>query len=111
MFFASAQDLRDWLEQHHESADELWVAIHPNDSLRSGITPGEALDEALRFGWVNNLNWRLDEQRYMLRFIPRDPGSAWSPRDTARAKELRAGGHMYEPGIRAFELRRDRMSS
>jgi uncharacterized protein YdeI (YjbR/CyaY-like superfamily) len=106
VFFASGEEMRDWLDAHHADADELWVGIYKKGSSRSGIAVPEAQDQALRFGWVDSLSRTIDEERYMLRFTPRRPQSNWTAKNVARAEELRAQGLMHESGIRAFERRR-----
>ncbi len=100
MFFASADEMREWLDAHHESATELWVGIREKGAGRGGLTLAEALDQAMCFGWVDNMTWRVDEDSYMLRFTP------GRPRNLARAEELRAEGRMHTAGIRAFQGRR-----
>jgi uncharacterized protein YdeI (YjbR/CyaY-like superfamily) len=100
VFFASADEMRDWLEAHHETHAELWVGIRRSGAGGSGLTLTEALDEGMCFGWVNTMTWRIGEDSSMVRFTP------GPPRDTARAAELRAEGRMHPAGIRALERQR-----
>lgn len=106
MFFASGEEMRDWLEEHHATATELWVGIYKKGSGKTGVTFREALDQGLYFGWVDSLSRRIDDDSYMLRVTPRRPRSNWTARNIARAEELRVQGLMHEAGIRAFERRR-----
>jgi uncharacterized protein YdeI (YjbR/CyaY-like superfamily) len=106
VFFASAEEMREWLEAHHETAAELWVGIYKKGSGKTGVTLREAQDQAMCFGWVDSMSRRIDDERYMLRFTPRRPDSNWTEGNVARAEELRAQGLMHEAGIRAFERRR-----
>jgi uncharacterized protein YdeI (YjbR/CyaY-like superfamily) len=50
-FFAEPAAFREWLEDHHEQASELWVGFHKKGSRRPSITWPEAVDEALCFGY------------------------------------------------------------
>jgi uncharacterized protein YdeI (YjbR/CyaY-like superfamily) len=97
--------MRDWLDANHESADEVWVGLYKKGASKSGITMQEALDQALCFGWIDTKGMRIDDERWMVRFVPRRPNSNWSERNIARVQELIAEGHMQEPGLLAFERR------
>jgi uncharacterized protein YdeI (YjbR/CyaY-like superfamily) len=105
-FFASPEEMRDWLEANHESADELWVGLYKKDASKTGITMPEALDQALCYGWIDTKGRRIDDERWMVRFVPRRPKSNWSERNIARVEELIADGLMHEAGLQAFERRR-----
>jgi uncharacterized protein YdeI (YjbR/CyaY-like superfamily) len=105
VFFASAEEMRTWLEAHHATAPELWVGLYKKGSGKTGITLQEAQDQGMCFGWVDSLARTIDADRYMLRFTPRRARSNWAERSIQRAEELRAQGQMHEAGIRAFERR------
>jgi uncharacterized protein YdeI (YjbR/CyaY-like superfamily) len=105
VFFAGPEEMREWLEANHESSDEIWVGLYKKGAGSSGITMQGALDQALCFGWIDTKGMRIDDERWMVRFVPRRPKSNWSERNIARAEELIAEGQMREPGLRAFEHR------
>jgi uncharacterized protein YdeI (YjbR/CyaY-like superfamily) len=107
LFFASPGELRAWLEEHHESARELWVGFRKKGSGMPSISWPEAVDQALCFGWIDGVRKSLDETSYVIRFTPRRAGSVWSAVNARRAAELAAGGLMHPAGLAAFE-RRDR---
>ena len=88
IFFASPDELRAWFEEHHASADELWVGYHRKAAGRPTITWPQAVDEALCVGWIDGVRYRLDEERHAQRFTPRRKGSIWSAVNTKRAQEL-----------------------
>ena len=108
MFFASNQEMREWLETNHASASELWVGIYKKGSRKTGVTLPEAQDVGMCFGWVDSMTRRIDDDSYMLRFTPRRPRSNWTPGNVARAQELIAQELMHETGVRAFERRQTR---
>jgi uncharacterized protein YdeI (YjbR/CyaY-like superfamily) len=70
----------------------------------SGPSYGEALDEALRFGWIDGQKAKLDASFYLQRFTPRRRRSRWSRVNCARAEALIAAGRME----RARQLEVDR---
>jgi uncharacterized protein YdeI (YjbR/CyaY-like superfamily) len=105
VFFASGDEIRDWFAANHDSAEELWVGLYKKHASKSGITMQDALDQALCYGWIDTKGMRIDDERWMVRFVPRRPRSNWSERNITRVKELTADGLMAEPGLRAFERR------
>ena len=105
VFFASPEELRAWFDEHHETADELWVGYHRKATGRPTVTWPEAVDEALCVGWIDGIRYRLDDTRHAQRFTPRRKGSIWSAINTKRAGELMAEGRIRPAGLRAFEAR------
>jgi hypothetical protein len=49
-FFASGEEMRDWVESHHATATEFWVGIYKKGSGKAGVTFREALDQGMCFG-------------------------------------------------------------
>ena len=102
-FFATPAAFRAWLAANHATAAELWVGFYKRASGRPSITWAESVDEALCYGWIDGLRKRLDDERYVIRFTPRRPGSIWSAVNTRRADELIARGLMQPAGLAAYE--------
>jgi len=96
--FASAAPWRRWLARHHDTETEVWVAFAKKGSGKKSITYGEALDEALCFGWVDNLKKRLDDEYYLFRFVPRKRGSKWSQVNLDKFAALEKAGKMTDAG-------------
>lgn len=105
IFFESPSELRDWLEENHGTAQELWVGFYKKGAAKTGITYKEALDEALCYGWIDGVRKSVDEDRYTNRFSPRKPKSNWSAVNIKRVGELKALGRMKPSGLREFERR------
>lgn len=108
VFFESPSALRDWLEENHDKAQELWVGFYKAGSGRQGITYKEAVDEALCYGWIDGVRRSFDEISYTNRFTPRKPRSNWSAVNIKRVGELIAEGRMKPSGLREFEKRASR---
>jgi len=104
-FFRSSQEFRDWLDAHHDTADELLLGFYKKTSGTPGISYPESVDEALAFGWIDGVRKSLDERRYTIRFTPRKPNSKWSAINVRRVGELTAAGRMKAPGLEAFNTR------
>lgn len=112
--FATRGDFRAWLERHHDTAGELWIGYYKKRVAKAAMTYPEAVEEALCFGWIDGITYRLDDERTATRFTPRRRTSTWSAANIARIGELRAAGRMHPAGIRAFQerdRRKDQISS
>jgi uncharacterized protein YdeI (YjbR/CyaY-like superfamily) len=106
-FFATAAELRDWLERHHTTEAELIVGFYKRSSGRPSISWQELVDEELCFGWIDGVRQGIDEVSYSNRITPRTPRSTWSAINIARARELISLGRMRPAGLKAFERRTD----
>jgi uncharacterized protein YdeI (YjbR/CyaY-like superfamily) len=105
VYFSTRASLRNWFARKHATARELWVGFHKKKSGTPSVTYPEALDEALCVGWIDGVRKRVDEDRYVIRFTPRKPGSYWSAVNTRRATALQQAGLMTAAGLAAFEAR------
>ena len=96
----SRQAWRAWLARHHASERAVWLILLKRHVPKPGVTLGEAVEEALCFGWIDGKIRRIDDERHMLRFTPRQPGSVWSESNKARVGRLTAQGRMTAAGLR-----------
>jgi uncharacterized protein YdeI (YjbR/CyaY-like superfamily) len=111
LFFSSPAEFRAWLEDHHETASELWVGYYKKATGKPTMTWSEAVDEALCFGWIDGKVQRIDEERHRQRFTPRRANSNWSAINIAKVAELRKQGRMTPAGEAAFAARREDRSA
>jgi uncharacterized protein YdeI (YjbR/CyaY-like superfamily) len=104
-FFASPDELREWFDANHQTADELWLGYWKKATGRPSLTWSEAVDEALCVGWIDSVAQRLDDTSHAQRFTPRRKGSIWSAINVAKVAMLTEQGRMRPAGLRAFEAR------
>ena len=97
---------RTWLEANHATETGAWLV-----TWRRGHGPvldyGEAVEEALCFGWVDSRGGKVDERRTKLYFAPRKPKSPWSASNKERVERLIAAGLMRPAGLAAIERARE----
>jgi uncharacterized protein YdeI (YjbR/CyaY-like superfamily) len=105
-FFDGPDAFRAWLEQHHDSAPELWMGLRKKHVAERGLTWEEAVPVALCFGWIDSVSQRIDDDSRRQRWTPRRSGSTWSAVNVAHVERLLAQGLMHPAGIAAFEARR-----
>lgn len=107
IFFASRDEFRDWLAEHHDSTDELRVGYYKVDADESGIGYAESVEEALCFGWIDGLVNGIDERTYKRRFTPRRPDSKWSKANVERVGEMIDAGKMTPAGMALVEAAKE----
>ena len=106
-FFATADELREWLDANHETADELWLGYYKKASGRPSVTWEQVVEEALCVGWVDSVRKGVDDDVSVQRLTPRRKGSTWSARNVAIVERLTGEGRMRPAGLAAFEARTD----
>ena len=90
---------RRWLQMNHASLPGVWMIYYKKQSGKRKFDYGEAVEEALCFGWIDSAPRKLDDQKAMLKFTPRKPKSAWSQLNKTRIKKLTRLGLMTDAGL------------
>ena len=103
--FPTAADFRAWLDAHHASETELFVGYYRKQAGKVAMTYVEGVEEALCYGWIDGITYRVNDEVTATRFTPRRRGSNWSEVNIGRMKSLIADGRAHPTGIAAFELR------
>lgn len=95
-----------WLEEQHDSADGVWLKLARKGSGRRSVTHAEALEEALRFGWIDAQKAPHDDAFWLQRFTRRGPRSKWSQINRQKATDLIEQGRMMPAGLAEVEAAR-----
>jgi len=101
--FKTAESFYKWLSRHHNKEDELWIRIHKVGSGLKSITPKEAVDVVLCWGWIDAVRKGLDERSYLQRYTPRRSKSIWSQTNVDNVTRLVKEGRMTEYGLKHVE--------
>jgi uncharacterized protein YdeI (YjbR/CyaY-like superfamily) len=101
--FASAAALEAWMRKNHASASELWIKIHKKSSGLASVTPAEALDVMLCWGWIDGLRRGFDERSFLQRYSPRRAKSIWSQINRKHVARLVAAGRMTPHGQKQID--------
>ncbi len=101
--FADEQSFYDWLAQHHDTKDEVWIKLHKLSSGLASITPKQAIDVVLCWGWIDGLRKGLDEKSYLQRYTRRRSKSVWSQINVGNVARLIQEGRMTEHGLKEVE--------
>jgi len=90
---------RRWLERHHRTRTEVWLAFYRQHTGKVSVSSVDAVEEALCFGWIDGKARRVDEEIRIQRFTPREPGGAWSALNIERFERLKAAGLVIRAGL------------
>lgn len=105
--FENADAFYAWLGKHHDVEDEVWIKIHKVASGLKSITPVEAIDAALCWGWIDAVRKSFDEKSYLQRYTPRRPRSLWSRINVENVERLTREGRMTEDGLKQVEAAKE----
>ncbi|MDR2497339.1 MAG: YdeI/OmpD-associated family protein [Tannerellaceae bacterium] len=97
ILFADKEAFRAWLSDNHSTKGGIWLVFGKKNGPKS-LTPDEAVEEALCFGWIDGLVKSIDDTTYMEYYSPRRKSSKWSERNKATAGRLEAQGRMTDYG-------------
>lgn len=103
IFFRNTKELRDWFEKNHKQEKELLVGYYKRATGKESITWSESVDAALCFGWIDGIRKSFDEEKYIIRFTPRNPKSNWSAINIKKVEELKKLGLMKPAGLKVYE--------
>lgn len=92
-----------WLSKHHADEREVWIKIHKVKSGLPSITPKEAIDAVLCWGWIDAIRKAFDDKSFLQRYTPRGPKSVWSQVNIDNVARLTAAGRMMAPGLKQVE--------
>ncbi len=102
MEFAGREEFRNWLSEHCRSNDGIWLLFGKAGGPKT-IKAGEALEEALCFGWIDGQMQSIDDKTYRKYFSMRRENSKWSEKNKALAKSLEERGLMTDFGRKKIE--------
>lgn len=106
-FFKDQYAFRQWLEENHQDAEELYVGFYKKGTGKENVTWSESVDQALCFGWIDGVRHKIDEERYCIRFTPRRIESNWSAVNLRKIEKLKKAGLMHQAGLDIFEKRKE----
>ncbi|UVK47688.1 YdeI/OmpD-associated family protein [Mesorhizobium sp. AR07] len=101
--FPDPASFRAWLGQHHATETEVWIKVHKVGSGLKSITPKEAIDVVLCFGWIDAVRKGLDDKSFLQRYTPRGKKSIWSLINIDNVARLVEEGRMTEHGLKQVE--------
>ena len=102
MEFADREAFRKWLSDNCLSSEGVWLLFGKAGGPKT-IKAGEALEEALCFGWIDGQMQSLDDKTYKKYFSQRRENSKWSEKNKGLVKSLEERGIMTDFGRKKIE--------
>mgnify|MGYP001099215013 CR=1 FL=1 len=99
LVFKNRHEWRRWLEHNHDKEDEVWLVIYKKRARKLSIAYEDAVEESICFGWIDTKVKKIDEERFMQRYVPRKPNSVWSLHNKKRALKMLRQGRMTKAGL------------
>ncbi len=100
----SRQEWRDWLQENHDKKQSVWLIYYKKKSNIPTVSYGEAVDEALCFGWIDSKAKPLDEHKFMQFFSRRKEKSVWSKINKKKIERLTNEELMTKSGYEIIEI-------
>jgi len=104
--FKNRDEWGRWLEDNHDASKGIWLVYYKKHTGKPSVYYNEAVEEALCFGWIDSIIKRLDDERYMQKFTPRNDLSSWSETNKKRVEKMIAQGKMTKHGMKKIEAAR-----
>jgi uncharacterized protein YdeI (YjbR/CyaY-like superfamily) len=101
--FKDAESFYKWLGKYHDKEDEIWIKIHKVDSGFKSITPKEAIDVVLCWGWIDGLRKGFDDKSFLQRYSHRKAKSVWSRINVDSVARLIEEGRMTQYGLKKVD--------
>ena len=97
--FQDQRAFESWLRKNWNKEQEVWIKIHKVRSGLPSITPQDAIDVCLCWGWIDGIRKGHDETSFLQRYTPRTKKSIWSQINIAKVERLTQERRMQPPGV------------
>lgn len=101
--FPSSVKFRGWLFKNYDRQEGIWLKLFKKNSGKKTFSHGEALDEALCFGWIDGQGKKHDDESWIIKFTPRREKSIWSKRNRENIARLIKSKRMTKHGLKEVE--------
>jgi len=101
--FPDAESFHAWLAENHAGESEVWIKVHKVGSGLASITPKEAIDVVLCWGWIDGLRKGFDDKSFLQRYTPRTRKSIWSQINVDNVARLIKEGLMTDHGLKQVD--------
>jgi uncharacterized protein YdeI (YjbR/CyaY-like superfamily) len=103
LYLTNRDDWRAWLKKNFDKKKEIWLIYYKKHTKIPTIPYDEAVEEAICFGWIDSTVRRIDDEKHMQKYTPRNLKSIWSPYNVIRAKKMIKQGKMTKIGLEKFK--------
>ncbi|MHA7057662.1 YdeI/OmpD-associated family protein [Aquimarina sp. M1] len=100
LYFKNDIEWRNWLRDHHNTSDGVYLIFYKVESTQPSMRWEEAVKVALCYGWIDSTVKKLDEERRKQYFCPRKPKSVWSKVNKTYITNLIKNDLMHDSGLK-----------
>lgn len=97
LLFEKRENFRRWLTKNALTSGGVWLIFGKTKQVKT-LKAGEALEEALCFGWIDGVMKKIDDDSYLKYFAPRRKNSKWSEKNKKIVAKLEQQGLMTDLG-------------
>jgi uncharacterized protein YdeI (YjbR/CyaY-like superfamily) len=101
--FEDEESFYAWLGMHWNKESEVWLKIYKVRSSVRSITPAQAIDVVLCWGWIDGIRKGFNDESFLQRYTPRTKKSIWSQVNVANVERLITACKMRPSGIAQVE--------
>lgn len=101
--FKDRKELHLFFQVEGKSHEGFWIQFDKSD-VEHKLTPQEALEEALCFGWIDSTIKKIDDRHYIKYFARRRKNSNWSNRNKDIVKSLIEKDLMMPEGLLEVDM-------
>ena len=101
--FKNRNEWREWLQENHDQEQGVWLLHYRKALGKVSLNHGDAVEEALCFGWIDSKLKKIDEERFVLKYSPRRSKSVWSKINKEKAEQMISLGKMTQAGLYKIE--------
>jgi len=88
LYITDRKEWHSWLKKNYKTEKEIWLVYPKKATGKPRIEYNDAVEEALCFGWIDNIVKKLDDEHTVQRFSPRKPKAKYSQANIERLRSL-----------------------
>jgi uncharacterized protein YdeI (YjbR/CyaY-like superfamily) len=100
IYVKNREEWREWLSKNHNKEENgIWLVFFKKNTKKATLEYNDAVEEALCFGWIDSIIKKIDDEKYVRKFTPRNSKSLWSSSNKKRIAKMIKEGKMTEHGL------------
>jgi len=99
LYITNRDDWCEWLKRNHDIKKEIWLIYYKKHTSKPSIPYDDSVEEAICFGWIDNIIKRIDDEKFVRKFTLRKAKSKWSETNKKRARKMIKEGKMTAVGL------------
>jgi uncharacterized protein YdeI (YjbR/CyaY-like superfamily) len=103
LYVTNRDDWRAYLKKSHSTQKEVWLIYYKKHTGKPSIPYEDSVEEAICYGWIDSILKRIDEEKFVRKFTPRNEKSNWSELNKNRARKMIEQGRMTQAGLTKFK--------